>query len=178
MNKLYFGVPVLCLVLFFGYAWHFKTTYEAEIAAAELKKKEEAAEKALADSFRQAQLIEEQNAATIAENERRRREREAEEATKLAREEAQRNRDIATGRLGDIRRRHEALAKDLSVEEGLLKKASDDLASLQAEKAFLASYVDLARRNRERMLGLIPKVDQAAAQVQQKIDELTKKPSR
>jgi hypothetical protein len=172
MNKWYFGVPLLALVLFGAYFAKFKAGHDAAIMADEQKAKEDAQEKALRDAYLQRLAIEENNRITEENNKKKAEEKERERLEKEARELAIQTRDERNDELNSLRREYEQVQKDLYAEEQLLESAKTNVASLEAERTFLAGYVQLAEKNGARMSALVEKVDKAAEAVRKQLDEI------
>lgn len=176
MNKWYFGLPLLMLVLFFVLFWRFDSKYEAgrlEIAAQERVAREAELRAQMQERLRAAQ-----EAKRISDENRRQREADKarEEEEKQMRQDAIAKRDSTASELGRARRLHGDVTGDLSDEEERLKKVQEDHAFLLAEKEFLTEYIKRADGNATRMLSLTEKIDAAAAKVVAQIEAASAPP--
>jgi hypothetical protein len=172
MNKWYFGIPILALVLFGGYFAKFKYDYDTAIAQKEAAAKQALDEQAVAEAMARRIAIEQNNLITEENNKKRAEEKERQRLKEEARQAALEVRTQRTAELTSLRRDYEQVQKDLVVEEQLFDKAKANVASHEAERAFLAGYVQLAEKNANRMLAMIDKVDKAAAEVKKQLDAL------
>jgi hypothetical protein len=170
MNKWYFGIPILALILFGAYFAKFKHDYDAGKAAAEAEAKAQLEQQALAEAIQRKIAIEQNNLITEENNKKKAAEKEEQRRKQEARDAAVEVRTQRTAELTSLRRDYEQVQKDLLVEEQLFEKAKTTVASHEAEKAFLGGYVQLAEKNANRMLALIEKVDKAAAEAKKQLD--------
>jgi hypothetical protein len=172
MNKWYFGLPLIALLAFGLFFWSWARAYEQKKLDEKEREHKEFIENQRLEQIKQAKAIEENNKIVAANNEKLKREREADAAAKEKREKDQ---ERYAKLSEDLRRLSTKLAvvnKDIDAEKDLIDRANEEKASLEAERAFLATYVRLAENNGSRLLALVDKVDKAAAAVKKQLDEI------
>lgn len=161
MNKLYFIIPFVGVLIFGGFYYQFAKGHEAKLVQikvdAENAKKEKARKQeedrkiAVAAALKSSQLRADENA----------KKKQLEEDKKTARELAEDKRLRANSdknRLTDQSRR---LKKDLDEVQEEIKKLELEKKTLQDEQAFLREYVKKANDNVSYYQGLLEKIASA-----------------
>jgi hypothetical protein len=161
MNKAYFLVPLIAVILFTGYYWSFKTAYEKKLEdqrqvekeanierlKVEAKNREIAIQQAVkADAVRKAQRAEKEA--------KDKKEKEDRNAAADARGKALREQ----GRLETQARR---LADQVVILKEEIGKIEEQKKSAQAEQDFLNVYVKQAEANVVSLTAVLDKIDAA-----------------
>ncbi len=161
MNKWYFGIPLVALVAFFIYYLQFDKEYQADLKQKEAAHKQEMEAKTAAERAARLQAVEEakkQIDARKLEQAANKALKEAEDAKReeerIAQERAKTDQSRINVELKDVR-------EELVGEERLLKNAQELKRQHEQEREHVLGYNDAARKNRERFLGLIEKIDLA-----------------
>jgi colicin import membrane protein len=161
MNKAYFIIPVIGLLIFSGFYFRFTSQYDervkAELAKVELVKKERAAQ----DIKNREAAIK----AAIDTQARRKLEREkkeaAEEAKRVARQEAEDQRQRTFDERNKLRDQVNRLKKDLEEVKAATAKVALEQKSHLEEEAFLKTYIVQAEKNQKYYSALLDKIDAA-----------------
>jgi hypothetical protein len=161
MNKAYFLVPLLAVVLFGGYYWSFTTAYDKE-----LKAKEVAAQKAHEDQLAlEAKNREVAIKQAIEADQKRKAERAAKEAKdkqeKEARSAAVEVRNAAQRNSNRLESQSIRLAKDVGTLKEEIAKIQEMKKSALAEQDFLNVYVKQAEANVKSLQEVLDKIDAA-----------------
>lgn len=161
MNKVYILIPLLALVVFYGFYHNFAKGYEAKIALAKQKVEDEKKEKARQEVLNREKAIQ----AAVEAQAKRKAERDAkdklDEEKRTARQTAEDKRERAfsdRNKLADQARR---LKKDLEEVQEEVKKIEAQKKTLVDEQAFLKNYVKQAEANVKYYYDLLEKIDQA-----------------
>jgi hypothetical protein len=161
MNKLYFGLPLLIVLAFFGYyQFSYVPKIEAHDREIALKKIED--ERARKEEERQRQL--ETQKVLIEESERRKAERLAreqrEKELKEIRDRLKERFDVARGEIQSFERDVRRLETEIEEEQGRVERARGEQAALQKEKEFLVrEYVPMAEANAKRLQTLLETIN-------------------
>jgi len=161
MNKWYFGLPLVGLVVFYAYFVQFSKADDAMI-----KEKERQAlidkEKKL-DEERQARLKAVEEAKAMIET--RRAEQAAAKAVREAAEARREEERLALERSKTEQSQLKVELKDLSeslaAEKRLLDLALERKRNYETEREFIIGYNDAARKNKDRFLQLIDKIEES-----------------
>lgn len=163
MNKGYFIIPTLAMLIFFGYWWSFNSDYQAKQAA----KKEVARLEKIAELEQEALNRKKAIEDALASQEVRRAERAEREAKRQAQRE-QRQADIEARRQADrekqkLARQLSRLKGDVYDEKAKLATLEEKMRVLKGEEAFLRDYVSLARNNEDDVTKVIQRITAADA---------------
>jgi hypothetical protein len=160
-TSIYFIFPIVALVLFGGYYWNFRSTYEAHQAEIAKAAKEKIAAKLLKDEEERDKAIQD----AVEAQKARKAERQAREALdrkqKDDKENARLNADKAEQESQRLQREVEKLTKDVASEKDDIAKIEADDAKQVAEQAFLADYVKKAEDNRADLAMVLTKIQAA-----------------
>jgi hypothetical protein len=162
-TKIYFIVPLVTLLIFFGYYWKFSSEYESKQAAIVAAEKQRKLDKIKADNDLRLKAIEEANAAQAQRklerkqrDEKERQQREDKENARLAMEKADQDAQ-------KLERQAERLKKEV-------KEAGEEIAKLQAEKqrsidedAHIKTLVTKAEENVAKLDDVVKKIEVADA---------------
>lgn len=163
MKKAYVIFPTLFMLIFFGYWWNFSAEYEAKEAA----KQEELIQARNAKLEQEALDRKAAIEAALANQEVRRKERDAREAKRQADRE-QRQADIEARRQADrekqkLARQVSQLEADVYAEKQLLANIEEEKRILIGEEAFLREYVTKANQNEAAVTKVIQRITAADA---------------
>jgi hypothetical protein len=161
MNKAYFLVPLIAVVLFGGYYWSFTTAYNKELAA-----KDVAAQKAhelqLAQEQKNREIAIEQ---AVAADKKRKEERaakaEKDKQEKEARSAAVEVRNATQRNANRLESQSIRLAKDVGTLKEEIAKIQESQKSALAEQDFLNVYVKQAEANVKSLQEVLDKIDAA-----------------
>lgn len=161
MNKWYFGVPLVALVAFYAYFVQFSKADDAMIKEKERQAQIEKEQKL--EEERQARLkaVEEAKlmiAERKAEQDRKKAEREAAEAR---REEERLALERSKTEQSQLKVELKDLGDDLAAEKRLLDLALERKRNYETEREFIIGYNDAARKNKDRFLQLIDKIEES-----------------
>lgn len=164
MNKWYFGIPTALLVAFFIYYLQFDKEYRAEqkekVRLEEVAKEEKLAEeraarmRAVDEARKQIEQRRIEQAAAKAK-------REAEDAL---REEERLALERARSEQSRLRVELKDVGELVADEDRLLKAAAELKRQHEQEREHVLSYNDTARKNKDRFLGLIDKIEESEKQ--------------
>ncbi|HVT71877.1 MAG TPA: hypothetical protein VHD61_01965 [Lacunisphaera sp.] len=163
MNKIYFIVPVIGLLIFGVFYHNFTNEYDARIKAAQEKIEQDRKERAARDIKNREAAIQ----AAIETQARRKKEREAkeaaEEAKKVARQEAEDARVKAFDDRNKLRDQAARLKKDLEEVKAATAKVAEEKKKNLEEEAFLKTYVKQAEANVQYYYKLLDNINAAEA---------------
>jgi hypothetical protein len=163
MNKVYIIVPLIGLLVFGGFYVSFTKTYDARIAEAKAAVEQEKADKALRDIANREAAIK----AAIATQAQRKLEREkkeaAEEAKRVARQEAEDQRLRTYDDRNKLRDQVGRLKKELEEVKAATAKSTDEKKHLTDEETFLKTFVRQAQANVQYYYDLLDKITAAEA---------------
>ncbi|MBE2212720.1 MAG: hypothetical protein IAE82_02540 [Opitutaceae bacterium] len=161
MNKWYFGIPLIALVAFYIYFRDFSKKDDALMA--EKDRLVEVARQEKLEAERQARLKAVEEAKVLlaqrkAEQEDKKRQKEAADAK---REEERIALEKAKTEQSQLKVELKDLKEEVADEERLLKIALDQKRAHETEREFVLGYTDAARKNKDRFLQLIDKIEES-----------------
>ena len=161
MNKAYFLVPLIALVLFSGYYWSFKTSYEKKLDEKVQDEKKMHIEQLKVDAKNREKAIQ----MAVEADKTRKEERAAKDAKDKAEKEARQAAYDARSKAMQQQGRLELLARRLSDQVTTLKeeiaKIEEQKKSAQAEQDFLNVYVKQAEANVVSLTAVLDKIEAA-----------------
>jgi len=161
MNKWYFGIPLIALVAFYIYFRDFSKKDDAMIAEKERQAEVARQDKLKAEQAARLKAVEEAKALLAerrADQERKKAEKEAADAK---REEERIALEKAKTEQSQLRVELKDLREEVADEERLLKIALDQKRAHETEREFVLSYTDTARKNKDRFIQLIDKIEES-----------------
>jgi colicin import membrane protein len=163
MNKVYLIIPLIGLLIFGGFYYNFTRKYEDRAREVAAKVEQERKDRAARDIASRDLAIK----AAVETQARRKIEREkkeaAEEAKRVARQEAEDQRVRAFDDRNKLREQDARLKKDLEEVKAAIAKVADEKKRHLDEGAFLKTYVKQAEANVKYYYDLLDKI--AAAEV-------------
>lgn len=163
MNKAYFLVPLIAVILFGGYYWSFKTAYEKKLEDQVLVEKQKHVEQLKVEAKNRARAIE----MAVEADKKRKEERAAKVAKDNAEKDARQAAVDARGKALREQGRLESQARRLVDQVTTLKeeitKIEDQKKSAAAELDFLNVYVKQAEANEVSLTGVLDKIEAANA---------------
>jgi uncharacterized protein (DUF3084 family) len=161
MNKAYFLVPLIALVLFSGFYWSFKTSYEKKLEDKVLDEKKMHVEQLKVEAKNREKAIQ----MAVEADKKRKEERTAKEAKDKAEKEARQAAYDARSKAQQQQSRLELQARRLSDQVTTLKeeitKIEDQKKSATTEQDFLNVYVKQAEANVVSLTAVLDKIDAA-----------------
>jgi uncharacterized protein (DUF3084 family) len=161
MNKAYFLVPLIALVIFSGFYWSFKTSYEKKLDDKVVEEKRMHVEQLKVEAKNREKAIQ----MAVEADKKRREERAAKDAKDKAEKEARRAAYDARSKAMQQQGRLELLARRLSDQVTTLKeeiaKIEEQKKSAQAEQDFLNVYVKQAEANVVSLTAVLDKIEAA-----------------
>ena len=162
-NKIYFFVTLACLVAFGAVYHQFDSGYEARIAAVKKAAEDEKKIAAAKDVEVRAKAVKD----AVAAQEKRKADQLALEQAEEARKVARQNAEDARARAFDERRRArdqaDKLRKEVDAVTAELAKVKEQKTQLEQEKTFLVEAVAQVRANAKNFQDLLLKLDAAEA---------------
>ena len=158
MNKAYFIIPLIGVLIFGGFYMNFSRGHEARIA--EIKAKSDEVKKGKARQLvidREKAISAAVEASKLRTEERLRKEM-IEEEKKVVRQTAEDKRLSANSDKMKLTDQVRRLKKDLDEVQEEIKKIEQERKTLQDEKAFLATYVKSAESNVKYYYDLLDKI--------------------
>jgi uncharacterized protein (DUF3084 family) len=163
MNKAYFLVPLIAVILFGGYYWSFKTAYEKKLEDVALAEKQANVERLKVEAKNRERAIEE----AVKADKKRKEERAVKTAKDNAEKEARQAAVDARGKALREQGRLESQARRLDDQVKALKeeigKIEDQKKSAIAEVDFLTVFVKQAEANVVSLTGVLDKIEAANA---------------
>lgn len=161
MNKAYFLVPLIALVLFSGYYWSFKTSYEKKLDDKAQDEKKMHVEQLKVEAKNREKAIQ----MAVEADQKRKLERAAKDAKDKAEKEARVAANDARGKAQREQGRLELQARRLADQVTTLKeeiaKIEEQKKSVQAEQDFLNVYVKQAEANVASLTAVLDKIEAA-----------------
>jgi colicin import membrane protein len=161
MNKAYFLVPLIALVIFSGFYWSFKTSYEKKLDDKVVEEKRMHVEQLKVEAKNREKAIQ----MAVEADKKRREERAAKDAKDKAEKEARQAAYDARSKAMQQQGRLELLARRLSDQVTTLKeeiaKIEEQKKSAQAEQDFLNVYVKQAEANVVSLTAVLDKIEAA-----------------
>ena len=161
MNKAYFLVPLIAVILFSGYYWSFKTSYEKKLEDQVLVEKQKHVEQLKVEAKNREKAIQ----MAVEADKKRKEERAAKDAKDKAEKEARTVAADARGKALREQGRLELQARRLSDQVTTLKeeiaKIKEQKKSAQAEQDFLNVYVKQAETNVVCLTAVLDKIEAA-----------------
>ena len=161
MNKAYFLVPLIALVIFSGIYWSFKTSYEKKLDDKVVEEKRMHVEQLKVEAKNREKAIQ----MAVEADKKRREERAAKDAKDKAEKEARQAAYDARSKAMQQQGRLELLARRLSDQVTTLKeeiaKIEEQKKSAQAEQDFLNVYVKQAEANVVSLTAVLDKIEAA-----------------
>lgn len=161
MNKAYFGIPIVALVAFSLYYVQFSK--QDDEAMREKERQAEIAKEKKLEEERQARL----EAVRIATEQLKTRREEAartkaqKEAADAKREEERITLDKSKTEQSQLKVELKDLKEEVDDEKRLLDLALERKRNYETEREFVLSYNDTARKNKDRFLKLVEKIDES-----------------
>ena len=161
MNKVYFIIPLIGLLIFGGFYYNFTSKYDEKIRA-ELAKVEQAKKERAAQDIKNREAAIKAAIETQAKRKVEREKKEAaEEAKRVARQEAEDQRLHTFDERNKLRDQVGRLKKDLDEVKAATAKVADEKKRNLDEEAFLRTYVTQAESNVKYYYALLDKIDAA-----------------
>ena len=161
MNKAYFLVPLIALVLFSGYYWSFKTSYEKKLDEKVQDEKKMHIEQLKVEAKNREKAIQ----MAVEADKKRKEERAAKDAKDQAEKEARQAAADARSKALREQGRLEMQARRLSDQVTTLKeeiaKIDEQKKSAQTEQDFLNVYVKQAEANVVSLTAVLDKIEAA-----------------
>jgi uncharacterized protein (DUF3084 family) len=161
MNKAYFLVPLIALVLFSGFYWSFKTSYEKKLDQKVQEEKQMHIEQLKVEAKNREKAIQ----MAVEADKKRKEERAAKDAKDKAEKEARQAAYEARSKAMQQQGRLELSARRLSDQVTTLKeeiaKIEEQKKSAQAEQDFLNVYVKQAEANVVSLTAVLDKIEAA-----------------
>jgi len=161
MNKAYFLVPLIALVLFSGFYWSFKTSYEKKLDQKVQEEKQMHIEQLKVEAKNREKAIQ----MAVEADKKRKEERAAKDAKDKAEKEARQAAYEARSKAMQQQGRLELSARRLSDQVTTLKeeiaKIVEQKKSAQAEQDFLNVYVKQAEANVVSLTAVLDKIEAA-----------------
>ena len=161
MNKAYFLVPLIAVILFSGYYWSFKTAYEKKLDDQVLVEKQKHIEQLKVEAKNREKAIQ----MAVEADAKRKEERAAKEAKDKAEKDARQAAADARGKALREQGRLEIQARHLKDQVDTLKeeiaKIEEQKKSATAEQDFLNVYVKQADANVSSLTAVLDKIEAA-----------------
>jgi uncharacterized protein (DUF3084 family) len=161
MNKAYFLVPLIAVILFSGYYWSFKTAYDKKLEDQVLVEKEKNVERLKVEAKNREIAIQ----LAVKADAKRKEERAIKEAKDKAEKDARQAAADARGKALREQGRLEIQARHLAEQVTTLKeeiaKIEEQKKSAMAEQDFLNVYVKQAEANVISLTAVLDKIDAA-----------------
>ena len=158
MNKAYWIVPLLSLLVFAAVYSNFKSDYDARVKSRQEHMQAEKQARLQAETEARRKAV---DAAVRAQAERQR-ERDAKEAEERARQEARQAaldaRDQAFHEQGELTKQIENLKRDIASEQDAVAQINRDRQSALEEQAFLKAYIVKAQDNVKALEAVLAKI--------------------
>jgi colicin import membrane protein len=178
MNKAYFLVPLIAVILFGGYYWSFKTAYEKKLEDQVLVEKQKHVEQLKVEAKNREIAIQMAVKADLKRKEERAAKDAKDKAEKEARQAAVDARGKALREQGRLENQSLRLAKDVATLKEEIGKIEEQKKSVVAEQEFLNVYVKQAEANLLSLTGVLDKIEaanSAAAEYARQQDAAKKK---
>jgi hypothetical protein len=163
MNKVYFIIPLIGLLIFSGFYYNFTSKYDERIKAEVVRVEQDKKDRAAKDIANREQAIK----AAIETQAKRKIEREKkeaiEEAKRVARQEAEDQRLRSYDERNKLRDQVGRLKKDLEEVKAATDKVVEEKKRHIDEEAFLKVYVKQAEANQKYYYDLLDKIAAAEA---------------
>jgi hypothetical protein len=161
MNKAYFLVPLIAVILFTGYYWSFKTAYEKKLEDQRQVEKEANIERLKVEAKNREIAIQQAVKADAVRKQQR-----AEKEAKDKKEKEDRNaaadaRGKALREQGRLETQARRLADQVVILKEEIGKIQEQIKSAQAEQDFLNVYVKQAEANVVSLTAVLDKIDAA-----------------
>jgi len=161
MNKAYFLIPLIAVILFSGYYWSFKTSYEKKLEDQVLVEKQKNVERLKVEAENRKKAI----AMAVEADAKRKEERAAKEAKDKKEKEDRLAAADARGKAMQQQNRLETQARRLADQVATLKeeitKIEEQKKSATAEQDFLNVYVKQAEANVVGLTAVLDKIEAA-----------------
>jgi uncharacterized protein (DUF3084 family) len=161
MNKAYFLVPLIAVILFSGYYWSFKTAYDKKLEDQVLVEKQKHVEQLKVEAKNREIAIQ----LAVKADAKRKEERAIKEAKDRAEKDARQAAADARGKALREQGRLEIQARHLAEQVTTLKeeiaKIEEQKKSATAEQDFLNVYVNQAEANVISLSAVLDKIDAA-----------------
>jgi len=161
MNKAYFLVPLIALVLFSGYYWSFKTSYEKSLDQKVQEEKQKHIEQLKVEAKNREKAIQ----MAVEADKKRKEERAAKDAKDQAEKEARQAsadaRSKALREQGRLENEARHLAEQVATVKEEIGKIEELKKSAITEQNFLNVYVKQAQANVDSLKAVLDKIEAA-----------------
>jgi colicin import membrane protein len=161
MNKAYFLVPLIAVILFGGYYWSFRTAYEKKLDEQRLVEKEKNVERLKIEAKNREIAIQQAVKADLKRKEERAAKTAKENEEKEARQAAVDARSKAMREQGRLENEARHLAEQVATVKEEIGKIEELKKSAITEQNFLNVYVKQAQANVESLKGVLDKIEAA-----------------
>lgn len=166
MNKVYLIFPLIGVLIFGGFYLSFEKSYEAKLTAIKVKAEEEKKEKLRQQVIDREKAIQAAVEAQKINKQKREEKERADEAKKVARQEAEDRRVRAYDDRNKFRDQVGRLKKDLDEVKGSMTKITEEKKRYADEEVFLKTYVKQAEANVKYYYDLLDKIAAAEKQAE------------
>jgi len=172
MNKIYFLVPLIGLLLFGGYWYSFSLDYDKKIEAKKYAEVQAREEKARQDQINREKAIKDATAANEARIAARAEKKAKEQKEKDDREAAIELKNKARSEMFKLGSQAERLAKEVALIKDENSKIEENVSRMRKELEFLKVYVQKAEANVKAIGPITEKIEKADDVIKKNAKEL------
>lgn len=176
MNKAYLLVPLIATLVFGGYYWNFKTGYNQEIAAKQLKAKQAHEAKLVQEQLDREEAIRKANAAVEARKQQKEEKIAREKKAQEERTQAVEEQRLAQAEQHKLDEQVYRLKNDVKMVEKEIAEIEAQKKQSVAEEAFQQTYVQKAKANVRALTEALEKIETADKILKERAAAAAKKP--